>query len=90
MMRSRGARVTDIVVLVIAAEDGVMAQTEESIQHAKESGCPIIVAINKIDKATPAQIAGVKSSLLKYELIPEDMGGDVQVVPISALKVTIY
>jgi translation initiation factor IF-2 len=87
-MRARGAKVTDIVVLVIAAEDGVMAQTEESISHAKESGCPIIVAINKIDKASPAQIDRVKRDLLKYELIPEDMGGDVQVVPISALKGT--
>jgi translation initiation factor IF-2 len=87
-MRARGAKVTDIVVLVIAAEDGVMAQTEESIYHAKESGCPIIVAINKIDKASPAQIERVKRDLLKYDLIPEDMGGDVQVVPISALKGT--
>ena len=87
-MRSRGAQVTDIVVLVIAAEDGIMAQTEESIEHAKLSGCPIIVAINKIDKASPVQIEKVKSSLLKYGLIPEDMGGEVQVVPISALKGT--
>jgi translation initiation factor IF-2 len=86
MMRSRGAKITDIVVLVIAAEDGVMAQTEESIEHAKKSGCPIIVAINKIDKVNEERIERVKKELLKYELIPEEMGGDVQIVPISALK----
>lgn len=88
MMRSRGARVTDIVVLVIAAEDGVMAQTVESIQHAKSMGCPIIVAINKIDKVNENQINKVKQELLRYDLIPEEMGGDVQIVPISALKKT--
>ena len=86
LMRSRGAKVTDIVVLVIAAEDSIMAQTIESIQHAKNTGCTIIVAINKIDKCSEQQINKVKQDLLKYELIPEEMGGDVQVVPISALK----
>lgn len=88
MMRSRGAIVTDIVVLVIAAEDGVMAQTVESINHAKSTGCPIIVAINKIDKASEQQINRVKQELLKYDLIGEEMGGDVQIVPISALHKT--
>jgi translation initiation factor IF-2 len=88
MMRSRGARLTDIVVLVIAAEDGIMAQTVESIKHAKSMSCPIIVAINKIDKVNEEQIARVKRQLLEYELIPEEMGGDVQIVPISALKKT--
>lgn len=87
-MRSRGAKVTDIVVLVIAAEDGVMAQTVESIEFAKSSKCPIIVAINKIDKVSAAQIENVKKELLKHELISEEFGGDVQVVPISALKKT--
>lgn len=88
LMRSRGAKVTDIIVLVIAAEDSIMAQTIESIQHAKQAGNSgnIIVAINKIDKCNEKQILKVKQDLLKYELIPEEMGGDVQVVPISALK----
>ena len=85
-MRSRGAKVTDIVVLVVAAEDSIMAQTIESIEHAKASNCPIIVAINKIDKASEAQVAKVKQDLLSQNLIPEEMGGEVQVVPISALK----
>lgn len=87
-MRFRGARVTDIVVLVVAAEDGLMAQTIECIQFAKASKCPIIVAINKIDKAPPARIEQIKKDLLKHDLICEDFGGDVQVVPISALKKT--
>jgi translation initiation factor IF-2 len=86
MMRSRGARLTDIVVLVIAAEDGVMAQTVESIEHAKKTGCPIIVAINKIDKVSSEQVNKVKNELLKYELVAEELGGDTQIVPISALK----
>jgi translation initiation factor IF-2 len=88
MMRSRGAKLTDIVVLVIAAEDGVMEQTIESINHAKATKCPIIVAINKIDKCTPKQVDEVKRELLKHGLIAEELGGDVQVVPISALKKT--
>lgn len=88
MMRSRGAIVTDVVILVIAAEDGIMAQTVESINHAKSTGCPIIVAINKIDKASEQQINRVKQELLKYDLIGEEMGGDVQIVPISALNKT--
>lgn len=87
-MRSRGAKCTDIIVLVIAAEDSIMAQTVESIQHAKLSGCKIIVAINKIDKATDKQIAKCKMDLLQHGLIPEELTGDIQVVPISALKRT--
>lgn len=84
-MRQRGANVTDIVVLVVAADDGVMPQTVESIKYAKNAGCPIIVAINKMDKegANPDKI---KQGLTEYELIPEDWGGDTMFVPISALK----
>jgi len=75
-------------VLVIAAEDSIMAQTVESINHAKLSGCKVIVAINKIDKATDKQIARCKNDLLQHGLVPEEMGGSIQVVPISALKGT--
>lgn len=84
-MRLRGAMVTDIVVIIIAADDGVMEQTIEAINHAKAAEVPIIVAINKIDKpeANPEK---VKNQLLSYNLIPEDMGGDVMVVQISAAK----
>lgn len=82
-MRIRGAQVTDIVVLVVAADDGIKAQTIEAINHAKAANVPIIVAINKIDKAD-ANIEKVKQELLQYELIPEDLGGDVIVVPVSA------
>lgn len=84
-MRQRGANVTDIVVLVVAADDGVMPQTVESIKYAKNAGCPIIVAINKMDKegANPDKI---KQGLTEYELIPEDWGGDTMFAPISALK----
>jgi translation initiation factor IF-2 len=82
-MRARGANVTDIVILVVAADDGIMPQTVEAINHAKAANVPIIVAINKIDKpeANPQR---VKNELLQYELVPEDMGGDIQVVEISA------
>lgn len=86
MMRSRGAKCTDIIVLVIAAEDSIMAQTIESINHAKASDCKVIVAINKIDKASPKQLLKCKNDLLQYGLIPEEMGGETQVVEISALK----
>lgn len=84
-MRQRGANVTDIVILVVAADDGVMPQTVESIKYAKNAGCPIIVAINKMDKegANPEKI---KQALTEYELIPEDWGGDTMFAPISALN----
>ena len=86
-MRARGASITDIVVLVVAADDGVMPQTEEAIEHAKAAKCPIIVAVNKIDKpqANPDR---VKEELSRYNLIPEEWGGDTIYVNISALKGT--
>ncbi len=82
-MRSRGASVTDIVVLVVAADDGIMAQTEEAISHAKAAGVPIIVAVNKIDKQG-ADVARVKTELMHHELVAEEFGGDIQVVGVSA------
>lgn len=84
MMRARGIKVADIAVLVVAADDGVMPQTVEAIKRAQAAGIPIIVAINKIDKATPAQIENVKRSLATYNLMPEEWGGQTVMVPISA------
>ncbi len=82
-MRARGAKVTDIVVLVVAADDGVMPQTLEAIDHAKAAGVPIIVAINKIDKAD-AQPDRIKQQLSDRGLVPEEWGGDTVMVPVSA------
>ncbi len=84
-MRARGAEVTDIVILVVAADDSIMPQTEEAISHAKAAGAPIIVAINKIDKPD-ADANRVRTDLLKYELQVESMGGEIQDVEVSALK----
>ena len=84
-MRARGAKVTDIVVLVVAADDGVMPQTVEAINHAKAAGVPIIVAINKIDKPD-ADPTRVRTDLLQHEIVVESMSGDVQDVPVSATK----
>ncbi|MGE0181557.1 MAG: translation initiation factor IF-2 [Parvularculaceae bacterium] len=86
-MRARGAKVTDIVILVVAADDSIMPQTVEAINHARAAGVPIIVAINKIDKPA-ANAQKVRTDLLQYELQVESMGGDVQDVEVSALKKT--
>ena len=82
-MRARGAQITDIAILVVAANDGVMPQTVEAINHAKSAGIPIIVAVNKID-LPDANIDKVKQELMAYELVPEEWGGDTIYVPISA------
>ena len=82
-MRARGAKSTDIAILVVAADDGIMPQTVESINHAKAAEVPIIVAINKMDKPT-AHPDKIKEQLTKYDLIPEEWGGDTVIVPISA------
>ena len=82
-MRARGAKSTDIAILVVAADDGIMPQTVESINHAKAAGVPIIVAINKMDKPT-ANPDKIKEQLTKYDLVPEEWGGDTIICPISA------
>ncbi len=86
-MRARGAKVTDIVILVVAADDGVMPETREAISHARAAGVPIIVAINKIDLPT-ANVDRVKQQLTEEGLTPEEWGGDTIVVPVSALQGT--
>ena len=84
-MRARGAQITDIAILVVAADDGVMPQTVEAINHAKAAEIPIIVAVNKID-LPGANIDKIKQQLMEYELVPEEWGGDTIFVPISAKK----
>ncbi|MGH8352478.1 MAG: translation initiation factor IF-2 [Pseudomonas sp.] len=82
-MRARGAKATDIVILVVAADDGVMPQTEEAVQHAKAAGVPLVVAVNKIDKPG-ADLDRIKHDLAGREVIPEEWGGNTQFVPVSA------
>ncbi|NQW11132.1 MAG: translation initiation factor IF-2 [Alphaproteobacteria bacterium] len=82
-MRARGANATDIVILVVAADDGIMAQTVEAIRHAKAAKVPVIVAINKIDKPE-ADVQRVRTELLQHEIVVEDLGGDVQAIEVSA------
>lgn len=83
-MRARGAKLTDIVIIIIAADDGLMPQTIESINHAKEAGVPIIIAITKIDKPGANKQQDIRNNIGTHGLIPEDWGGDVPVVEISS------
>src|SRR5690606_13958766 len=82
-MRSRGAKATDIVILVVAADDGVMPQTEEAIQHARAANVPVVVAINKMDKPS-IDLDRVRNELVQKGVIPEDWGGDTQFIQVSA------
>lgn len=83
-MRARGVKVADIAILVVAADDGVMPQTIEAIKHAKSMGVPILVAINKVDKVEPSRIEATRRDLAQHDLLPEEWGGDVVMIPISA------
>lgn len=85
-MRARGANITNIVVIVVAADDGIMKQTVEAINHAKAANVSIIVAINKIDKSEPGDVEKIINSLPQYDLIPEGLGGDVMIMPVSAKR----
>jgi translation initiation factor IF-2 len=87
-LREHGARLTDLVVLVVAADDGIKPQTLEAIRFAKQAGVKIIVAANKMDKATEAQLNQLKAQLAEQELVPEDYGGDTVVMPVSAKEKT--
>jgi translation initiation factor IF-2 len=87
-LREHGARLTDLVVLVVAADDGIKPQTIEAIRFAKQAGVKIIVAANKMDKATDAQLNQLKAQLAEQQLVPEDYGGDTVVVPVSAKEKT--
>ncbi|MFC1596006.1 translation initiation factor IF-2 [Candidatus Margulisiibacteriota bacterium] len=86
-LRARGAQVTDIAIIVVAADDGIMPQTIEAIDHAKAAGVPILVAINKIDKPT-SNIDRIKQQLVEHDMVPEDWGGKTIVVPVSAIEGT--
>ncbi|MDD9331375.1 MAG: translation initiation factor IF-2 [Wolbachia sp.] len=85
-MRACGANITNIVVIVVAAGDGIMKQTVEAVNHSKAANVSIIVAINKIDKSEPGDVEKVMNSLPQYDLIPEELGGDIMVIPVSAKK----
>ncbi|MBX4201691.1 translation initiation factor IF-2, partial [Candidatus Saccharibacteria bacterium] len=87
-LREHGARLTDLVILVVAADDGIKPQTVEAIRFAKQAGVKIIVAANKMDKATEAQLNQLKAQLAENELLPEDFGGDTIVMPVSAKEKT--
>ena len=84
-MRARGANTTDVIILVVAANDGVMPQTEEAINHAKAAGVSIVVAINKMD-LQGTDLERIKGDLAAKDLTPEDWGGNIQMIPVSALQ----